>query len=94
MAMKKQTPNNFGAGVICAHLGITLAYLVVVKDHPKSDTATIAQTTKRSNDQIFLALNIPGAHDACHLFGNQVLEWVPQLSMSSKGLGVAWAWTY
>jgi hypothetical protein len=91
---KKQAPSNFGAGVICAHLGITLAYLTVLKDHPQGDVAGMAEATKRSNDQIVLALAIPGALDAWRLFGNQSPKWVPQLSMMSKGVGIAWAWTY
>lgn len=91
---KKAAPGNFGAGVICAHLGITLAYLTVLKDHQQGDVAGMAEATKRSNDQIVLALAIPGALDAWRLFGNQVPEWVPQLSVASKGLGIAWAWTY
>lgn len=89
-----KAPGNFGAGVVCAHLGITLAYLTVLKNHPQGDVAGIAQATGLSNDRIVLALAVPGALDAWRLFGNRVPEWVPQLSMASKGLGIAWAWTY
>jgi hypothetical protein len=87
-------PGNFGAGVICAHLGITLAYLTVLKDHKLGDVAGMAEATKLSNDRIALALAVPGALDAWRLFGNEVPEWVPQLSLLSKGMGMAWAWTY
>lgn len=90
----KQAPGNFGAGVVCAHLGITLAYLTVLKDHQQGDVAGISEATGRSHDQIVLALAVPGALDAWRLFGNQVPAWVPQLSVLSKSLGVAWAWTY
>jgi hypothetical protein len=87
-------PGNFGAGVVCAHLGITLAYLTVLKNQKQGDVVGIAEATKRSNDRIALALAVPGALDAWRLFGNQVPEWVPQLSLLSKGMGIAWAWTY
>jgi hypothetical protein len=91
---KKEVPSNYRAGVICAHLGITLAYLSILKDHPQGDVVGISDATKFSNDRIALALAIPGALDAWRLFGNQVPKWVPQLSMLIKGVGIAWAWTY
>jgi len=90
----KEPPGNFGAGVVCAHLGITLAYLTVLKDRKQGDVVGIAEATKRSNDRVALALVVPGALDAWRMFGNRVPEWVPQLSLLGKGLGIAWAWTY
>jgi len=90
----REPPGNFGAGVVCAHLGITLAYLVYLKDHRQGDIVGMAEATGYSNNQIALALAVPGALDAWRLFGNQVPEWVPQLSLLGKGLGMAWAWTY
>jgi hypothetical protein len=90
----KEPPGNFGAGVVCAHLGITLAYLTVLKDRKQGDVVGIAEATKHSNDRVALALAVPGALDAWRLFGDRVPEWVPQLSLLVKGLGIAWAWTY
>src|SRR5665811_1694414 len=57
----KEPPGNFGAGVVCAHLGITLAYLTVLKDRKQGDVVGIAEATKRSNDRVALALVVPGA---------------------------------
>ncbi len=91
---KERKPGNFGAGVVCAHLGITLAYQTVLKNNKQGDVVGMAEATKRSNDSIALALAVPGVLDAWRLFGNQVPEWVPQLSLLSKGLGIAWIWTY
>jgi hypothetical protein len=91
---QKEPPGNFGAGVVCAHLGITLAYLVYLKDHKQGDVVAMAEATGYSNNQIALALAVPGALDAWRLFGTDVPKWVPQLSMMSKGLGVAWVWAY
>jgi hypothetical protein len=90
----KVPPGNFAAGVVCAHLGITLAYVVYLKDRKQGDVVGMAHATGRSNNQIALALAVPGALDAWRLFGKQVPEWVPQVSMLYKGLGIAWAWTY
>jgi hypothetical protein len=91
---KKEPPGNFGAGVVCAHLGITLGYLVYLKDHKQGDVVGMAEATGRSNNQIALALAVPGALDAWRLFGTDVPKWVPQLSSMSKGAGVMWVWTY
>lgn len=91
---KESKPGNFGAGVVCAHVGITLAYQTILKNNKQGDVAGMAEATRHSNDSIALALAIPGALDAWRLFGNQVPEWVPQLSLLSKGLGIAWIWTY
>lgn len=90
----KEPPGNFGAGVVCAHLGITLAYLTVLKNHPQGDIAGMAQATGRTHNQLALALAIPGALDAWRLFGNEVPEWVPQLSLLSKGIGIYRVWNY
>jgi len=90
----KSPPGNFGAGIVCAHLAITAAYIVSLKDHPQGDVAGMSHATGYSHDRIMLALTIPGALDAWRLFGNQIPEWVPQLSLIGKGLGMAWAWTY
>ncbi|MBI5429770.1 MAG: site-2 protease family protein [Nitrosomonadales bacterium] len=90
----KEPPGNFGAGVVCAHLGITLAYLVYLKDHRQGDVVGMSDATGLSNNQLALALAVPGALDAWRLFGNEVPEWVPQLSLLGKGLGMAWTWAY
>lgn len=90
----KEPPGNFGAGVVCAHLGITLAYLTVLKDHKQGDIVGMAEATGRTNNQIALALAVPGALDAWRLFGNQVPEWVPHVSLLGKGIGIVRVWTY
>lgn len=91
---QKEPPGDFGAGIVCAHLAITAAYLFYLKDHYQGDIVGIAEATGYSNNQIALALAIPGVLDAWRLFGNQVPDWVPQLSVASKSLGMAWVWTY
>jgi hypothetical protein len=90
----REAPGDFGAGVVCAHLAITAAYVVYLKDHPLGDVVGMADATGYSNNQIMLALAVPGVLDAWRLFGNDVPGWVPQLSLAGKGVGMAWAWTY
>ena len=91
---RKAPPGNFGAGVVCAHLGITLAYMSVLKNHKQGDIAGMAQATGRTHNQLALALAIPGILDAWRLFGNEVPEWVPQVSLVGKGIGITKIWTY
>jgi hypothetical protein len=90
----KEPPGNFGAGVVCAHLGITLAYLTVLKDHKQGDIVGIAHSTGLTNNQIALALAVPGVLDAWRLFGTQVPGWVPHVSLLGKGIGIVRIWTY
>jgi hypothetical protein len=90
----REPPGNFGAGMVCAHLAITLAYMSVLKDHKQGDIAGMAQATGRTNNQIALALAIPGVLDTWRLFGHDVPEWVPRLSLLGKGIGIARIWTY
>ena len=87
-------PGDLGAGVVCAHLAITAAYLAYLKNHRQGDVAGMASATGYSENRIALALAVPGVLDAWRLFGNDVPEWVPELSAFGKGLGVAWIWTY
>ena len=90
----KQPPGSFGAGVVCAHLGITLAYLTVLKNHSQGDIAGMAQATGNTKTQLSLAMAVPGILDAWRLFGNDVPEWVPQVSLVSKGVGIYRIWNY
>ncbi|HEY0664640.1 MAG TPA: hypothetical protein VGD24_01080 [Gallionella sp.] len=89
-----QPTGDFGAGIVCAHLAITAAYVVYLKDHRLGDVVGMADATGYSNNQIMLALAVPGVLDAWRLFGNAVPAWVPQLSLLGKGAGIAWAWSY
>lgn len=90
----KEPPGAFGAGVVCAHLGITLAYLTVLKNNRLGDIVGMSQSTGYTKTQLSLAMAIPGALDAWRLLGNEVPEWVPQVSLASKGIGIARIWTY
>jgi hypothetical protein len=90
----KTPPGNFAAGVVCAHLGISLAYLTFLKNHKQGDVYGMSEATGYSRTRIAAVLAIPAALDAWRLFGNDVPEWVPQVSLLGKGLGMAWAWTY
>lgn len=85
---------NISAGIVMAHLSITAAYLVYLKDHQQGDIVGMTDATGLSNNQIALALAIPGALDAWRLFGNDVPKWVPGLSLMGKGIGMAWIWAY
>lgn len=90
----KTPPGDFAAGLVCAHLGVSLAYLTFLRNHTQGDVHGMSQATGLSKSRIAATLAIPAALDAWRLFGNDVPEWVPQVSLLGKGLGVVWVWTY
>jgi hypothetical protein len=90
----KSPPGDFGAGVVCAHLGITFAYLTFLKNNKQGDVAGMADATGYSHNQIAAALAIPAVLDAWRLFGNQVPGWVSNVSVLTKGAGIVWVWTF
>lgn len=86
--------NNFNAGLVWAHLGITAAYLTVLKNHEDGDIAGMSRATGISNDRLALMVAIPAALDAWRLMGADVPKWVPAISVGSKGIGIASIWTF
>jgi hypothetical protein len=85
---------NTAAGVILGHLGITAAYLTFLKNHAQGDIEGMSEATGISNDQLALAVAIPALLDGWRLLGNPAPKWVRPLSVLTKGIGVAWVWTY
>ena len=90
----KRKPTNFGAGMVCAQLGTTLAYLTFLKNHPRGDIVGMSQATGLSNDRLALLLAVPGLLDAWRLFDTDVPQFVPQIAVMSKGVNMVWIWTY
>lgn len=90
----KSPPSDFGAGVVCAHLGITFAYLTFLKNQKQGDITGMAEATGLSKNQIAAAVAVPAVLDAWRLFGNRAPEWVSHVSLLGKGVGIAWVWTY
>lgn len=90
----RRKPGNFGAGMICSQLGTTLAYLTVLKNHPRGDIAGMSQATGLSHDRLALIMAVPGLLDGWRLFGNDVPAWVPKIAVVSKSVRFAWIWTY
>lgn len=85
---------SYQAGLVCSHLAITAAYLLVLKNQPTSDIVGIASATGLSRDQVLAAVALPALLDAWRLTGRRVPPWVPRLSASLKGAAVAAVWTY
>ncbi len=85
---------NAAAGVILGHLGITAAYLTFLKNHSQGDIQGMSEATGISNDQLALAVAIPAVLDGWRLFATTTPKWVPPVSALTKGIGMAWVWTY
>lgn len=95
---QKRELNSFGdsynAGLICSHLAITTAYLTLLLNHKDGDLQGMSEATGLSNDKLAALIAIPALLDAWRLLGQDVPEWVPALSASSKGVGITIIWTY
>jgi hypothetical protein len=91
---RKTPPGDFGAGVVCSSIGVSLAYLTVLKHQYNGDVYGISRASGMSHDRAALMMAIPAALDTWRLFGDDVPEWVPNLSVMGKGLAMAWIWTY
>lgn len=90
----KEPLGNFSTGAISSHLGISLAYLTILKNHKQGDIAGIAASTGLTNTQASLIFAIPAVLDAWRLFGTEVPDWVPQVSLLTKGVGIVRIWSY
>jgi hypothetical protein len=85
---------DFGAGVVSAYLGVSLAYLTFLKNQDQGDVYGMSNATGLSHDRIALMMAVPAVLDAWRLFGDDVPAWVPVVSVMSKGVGATWIWTY
>jgi hypothetical protein len=90
---RKKPPGDFGAGVVSSYIGVSVAYLTFLKNQLNGDVYGMSRASGYSHDRIALMLAVPAALDAWRLFGDDVPEWVPALSVMSKGAGAAWIWT-
>lgn len=87
-------PSNFEAGVVCSYIGVSVAYLTFLENQYNGDVYGMSRATGYSHDKIALMMAVPAVLDAWRLFGNDVPEWVPNLSVMSKGIAAAWIWSY
>ena len=82
---------SIATGAVLAHIGITTAYLIFMKNEKDGDVAGMATALGKSRSDVALTLALPALLDAWRLFGDPP-GWVPHLSRIGKGLGVAWVW--
>jgi hypothetical protein len=87
-------PSDFGAGVVFSYIGVSAAYLTFLKNQYNGDVYGMSRASTYSHDRIALMMAVPAVLDAWRLFGNDVPQWVPALSVASKGIGAAWIWSY
>jgi len=86
--------DSFNAGLISSHLLITAAYMTVLMNHQDGDLQGASEATGISNDKLAALVAIPAILDTWRLFGKEVPEWVPALSVGAKGVGITMIWTY
>ena len=82
------------AGIIASQILVTAAYLTVLYDHEDGDLTGISEATGWSRSLVAAWLLLPTALDGWRLFGQDVPDWAPRLSLMSKGLGITAIWTF
>lgn len=82
------------AGLISAHLAISAAYLVALRNHPLGDTVSASRASGISTDQLVLMAAVPALLDGWRLLGTDVPAWVAPLSIGFKGGCMTAIWTY
>jgi hypothetical protein len=87
-------PSDYGAGVVISYVGVSAAYLTLLKNQLNGDVYGMSRGSGLSHDRIALMMAVPAVLDAWRLFGDDVPAWVPAVSVMSKGIGAAWIWTY
>jgi hypothetical protein len=91
---RKTPPSDFGAGVVLSSVGVSVAYLTVLKNQYNGDVYGVSRASGMSHDRAALLMAIPAALDAWRLLGDEVPEWVPNLALASKSVEMAWIWSY
>jgi hypothetical protein len=91
---RKTPPGDFGAGVVLSSVAVSLAYMTILENQYNGDIYGISRATGMSHDRAALTMAIPAMFDAWRLLGEDVPEWVPQLSVLSKGTAMVWIWSY
>ncbi|MBI5890303.1 MAG: hypothetical protein HZB47_06450 [Nitrosomonadales bacterium] len=91
---RKTPPSDFGAGIVISSVGVSAAYLTILKHQLNGDVYGVSRASGMSHDRAALLMAIPAALDAWRLFGDDVPEWVPNLAVASKGVEMAWIWAY
>lgn len=81
------------AGLITAHITISLAYLAGLKEQPTSDIYNAAAVSGRSRNQLMVAALAPTLLDAYRLWGDAP-AWVDKLSIGLKAGEIGLIWTF
>lgn len=91
---RAKSNSTYAAGVICAHLAISAAYLTFLKNQNLGDSVGFANATGLSTDQVVWSAAIPALLDSWRLIGDKVPRWVPAMSIAGKGIGITAIWVY
>lgn len=81
-------------GLISAHLAISYAYLLALKDEPTSDIYATAASTGRSRNALVAFALLPAALDTYRLLGSDVPMWVRHISIGLKAGAIGLIWTF
>lgn len=85
---------DFTTGLIAAHLGITAAYLTVLKNNREGDVLSASRASGLSTDRILLLAMVPALLDGWRLLGTDIPSWVAPVSIGFKAGCMTAIWIY
>ncbi len=86
--------SNISAGMVLSHIAISAVYLTFLKNHSDGDIYMMSESTGISRNVVALSTAIPALLDTWRLMGKNVPEWVPTVSLLSKGITMTYIWTF
>ncbi len=91
--LEKKTDDAFYQGMVAGHIAISFAY-TVLKEDDTSDIYAISSVSDLSRNQVLAFLLVPASIDAARLWMETPPKWLKNVSIASKGLGIAAIWKF
>lgn len=91
--LEKKGDDAFYQGIVAGHIAISFAYSVL-KEDDTSDIYAMSSVSDLSRNQVLTLLLIPATIDAARLWMKTPPKWLKNVSIGSKGLGIAAIWKF
>ena len=91
--LEKQTNDAYYRGMVTGHIVISFAY-VALKEDDTSDIYSMSSVSGLSRNELLALLLVPASIDATRLWMDEPPKWLKNVSIASKGLGIAAIWKF
>ena len=91
--LEKKEHDAFYQGIVAGHIAISFVYSVL-KEDDTSDIYAISSVSDLSRNQVLALLLVPASIDAARLWMEAPPKWLRNVSIASKGLGIAAIWKF